>query len=270
LCFYFELLQKILSDPDNFSFLPNTNQSITIDKNTELRLNASSLNAIDDSEVNLQWTSTFSSIEMELLKLPNYSSGKYLKPIYTFQVNASQGQQEINVNNQSPIEVRIEGKMHENASLFYLSNEGWGNVGSQSLQFNEWTDINGNLNEGYFAQINQNGWYSISTEEILTSETFSTFCIELPGQYTQGNTKSFVILANDVVVPLTRVMEQGTFCSTIEVPENQPFRLIVMSSLRKGYYELFYSEQQMENGLIVAPTMEEKSIDQIKSILQDI
>jgi len=264
------LIDALLSESRSFTVPPNTNQSITIDKSTELRLNAESLFTVNQSNIDIKWSSTFSAVEMELLKLPNYTNGEYIKPIFTFEVNPTQGEENISINNQSPIELRIEAAMQEDAKLYFLSSEGWSPVGSQTLQYNEWTDVNGNVNEGYFAQITQNGWYSISTKEELGSETFSNFCIELPGEYTQGNTKSFVVLENDIIIPMSRVMAQGTFCTTIDIPIDQPMRLIVMSNLRKDNYQLYYSEQMMENGLIVAPIMEEKSIDEIKSILKDI
>lgn len=264
------LIAGLLSETSFFTFAPNTDHIITIDKISELKINASSMMELNEDNISLSWMNATSAIEMELLQLPNYSNGKYLQPLYTFDLETSQGETLIEISNQSPIELRIESDPKDGVSLFYLSNEGWSSVGNESLIYDAWTDANNIQKEGYIANITQKGWYTVANKVDLASETFSSFCIELSGEYTQGNTKSFVILENDVVVPMSRVMAQGTFCTTQNIPINQDFKLVVMSNLRADSYQMYYSEQQMENGLIVAPIMEEKSIDEIKSILEDI
>jgi len=227
------LIDELLSESSSSFEVPsNTGHVITIDESSELRINEATLLTSNESDVALNWISTLSAVDMELLKLPNYSSGKYLKPIYTFQIQNSQEDNEIAISNQSPIELRIEAEEEEEAALFFLSNEGWSNMGDATLAYGEWSNDQGEGNVGYKAEITQNGWYSIATKEGLISETFSNLCIELPGEYTQGNTKSFVVLDNDVVISMGRRMEQGTFCTTMNIPDNQPIRIIVMSSLR--------------------------------------
>jgi len=265
-----QLINELLDDPQTFKIIPNSNQLLTLDKTLELLVNEESLMELNEKDIDLHWKGTHSSVEMELLKLPNYNNGKYLKNVFSFEISTSQGEEEVDINNQVPLELRVEVQDVEEAQLFFLSNEGWSNLGSQSLEYVEWTDANGLQKQGFVAKITKNGWFSISTQEELYSETFSNFCIELPGEYLQGNTKSFVILANGIVIPMSRTMQQGTFCTSMEIPNDQTMKLVVLSSLRKGNYQLFISEQEMQNGLIVAPVMEEKTVDQIRSIIKDI
>lgn len=264
------LIDALTGEFSTFSFIPNESNTVTIDKISELKVEEPTFVVSDHTNITLSWLNAESAIGMELLKLPNYSNGKYLKPIYTFEVKLAQGSNQVEINMDSPIELRIEAEFNEQASLYFLSNEGWSSLGSQDLKYDVWVDLNGVEKSGFLVNIAQDGWYSVSTKVDLASETFSSFCIELSGEYTQGNTKSFVILENGIVVPMTRVMEQGTFCTTMNIPIDQPISVIAMSSLRKDRYEMFISQLLMENGLIVAPIMKEKSIDEIKSILENI
>ncbi len=264
------LIKALSNEGNTFSVAPATDQIIKIDEKAQLKVNASSLLSNGNTDIRLQWQNANSAIDMELLALPNFTNGKYLVPVYSFQIEATQEDAEIGININSPMELRIESNYDAEAGLFFLSNEGWSSMGSQGLVFEEWIDENGQGKSGYRINIAQKGWYSISTKVDLSAETFSSFCIELSGEYTQGNTKSFVVLENEVVAPMTRVRESGSFCTTMNIPNNQPMKLVVMSNLRENIYQMFFSEQIMENGLIVAPIMEEKSIDEIKSILENI
>lgn len=264
------LIDAILGETQSFVIEPNTEQIISIDKSSEFKVFPSTFVTDGQQDITVDWMNAQSAIEMELLDLPNYSNGKYLNPIYTFQLGATEGTNVLELNSKSSLQLSIESAFNEDVSMFYLSSEGWSAVDMADLDYHEYSDNNGNEKSGYIADIRKNGWYTLSKTVDIGSQTFSGFCIELSGEYTQKNTKSFVILENDIVVPMARVEERGTFCSTMNIPINQEIRVIVMSNIREGEYEFFYSQQMMENGLIVAPIMEDKTIDEIRSILQNI
>lgn len=264
------LINALSNGVDSYSVAPDADQIIKIDEKAHLKIRSSTFLADDDTNITLHCGKAHSAIDMELLELPNFTNGKYLVPTYSFQVEVTQGESKVDINMDAPIELWLESSFDNEVSLFFLSNEGWSSLGSQGLYFEEWIDENGQGKSGFKVNVSQKGWYSIASRVELVAETFSGFCIELSGEYTQGNTKSFVVLNNNVVAPMARVMESGKFCTTMNIPNNQPMTLIVMSNLREDIYQFYISEQVMENGLIVAPIMEEKTIDEIKSILENI
>ncbi len=262
-----ELIGELLEEPSTYQINTNTYNSINVDKTFRLIVASNSITNAEEENFSIDWTYAESAVQMELHGLPNYSNGKYLSPAFTFKLNSKD---EININQEEPLALYIESDQVEDQNLFYMSSEGWIELGTQNMIITEWSDENGFAKSGFKVLIDNFGWYTIASKVDLGSNAFSNFCIELEGQYTQSNSKSLVALENDIIVPMNRSVNQGLFCTSMNIPDNQPFKLISMSNIREGEYELFYFEAVMENGLMITPSLEPKTIQEIKDILKDI
>ena len=260
-----DLIDELLEDPLSLKVNATTTNTIAIDKTFSLLVDGESFE--ETSELTLDWTNAKNSIEMEFHDLPNYSNGKYLSPSFAFKLST---EQDLSINSSAPLQLFIESDLVEDKVLFFMTNEGWNELNSSKMIVTEWIDQNGMAKSGFRVTIDNFGWYTISSKVELASETFSNFCIELEGQYTQSNSKSLIILENDIVVPMTRSINQGLFCTSMNIPVDQPIRLISMSNLRDQQYEMFFLETQMENGLIIAPSLESITLEEIKNILENI
>lgn len=260
-----ELIDKLTDEPQSFTIPAGTSLDLKIDKTFELVIDSESFES--ETEINLEWSNPSNSIQMELRDLPNYSNGKYLSPSYAFNLSNDDG---VEIDRDNPLYLLIESNFIDDLVLFHLTNEGWSELDKSGMIVIEWTDVNGTPKSGYRVTIENFGWYSLSTKVELSSETLSSFCIELSGEYTQANSKSFVIIENDIAVPMIRSLDQGMFCTSMNIPNGQPLTVISMSNLREGQFELYFEEVEMENGLVIAPVMEKKTIEEIKFVLENI
>ena len=261
------MIAELLDEPLSFQVNAEMSQTIQIDKTFSINLNADSFAGIDEDVFTLDWINARNSIQMELHNLPHFSNNTYLAPSFTFNISSKE---EVTINSNEPLNLFIESDLVEDQYLYYMSNEGWTELDMSKLISTEWSDENGLAKSGFRVSVEQFGWYTIASKVEIAGGAVSNFCIELEGQYTQANSKSMLLLDKDVVVPITRSLNQGLFCTTMNIPVDQTIRVISMSSLRDQEYEFYYFETQMENGLIVVPNLESKSIEEIKLILENI
>lgn len=259
------MIAELLDDSQTFQVNNETNQTILIDKTFSLILDANSFTGTDSHVFSLDWINARNGIQMELHNLPHYTNNIYLSPSFTFNISTKE---DLSIN--ESIKLFIESDLVENQYLYYMSNEGWTELSMSNLVAAEWSDENGLAKSGFEVTVNQLGWYTISSKEEMSSDAVSNVCIELQGQYTQSNSKSMLLIENDIVVPISRSISGGLFCTTMNIPADQTIQLISMSNLRDEEYEFYYLETQMENGLVIAPDLEAKSIEEIKSILENI
>ncbi len=261
------MIDQLLDGPQSFEIQNGINQNVLVDKTIDLKVDAQSFSDFDGELISLEWTYAKNGVEMELYNIPHYASNYYLDPSYTFSISSPN---EVSINNDKPIELLIESDLVEGKSLFFMSSEGWSELDISKLEITEWDDENGFAKSGFKVIVENLGWYSIASKFQFAEEGQSEFCLKMEGKYTQGNSKSLILFDNDIAVPITRSLDQGLFCTSMQIPSNTTIQVISLSNLREGEYEFFYLETEMENGLIVAPTFEAKSIEEIKIILENI
>lgn len=261
------MIEELLDDPISLQVNTQTDQFIKIDKTFSLKTYDQSFINTDQEILNIDWTNARNSIQMELLNLPHYTSNNFLSPSFTFNLSSSEA---VNINKDQALELFIESDLVEDQYLFHLSSEGWYELDMSNMIATEWADEDGFAKSGYMVTVEQLGWYVIASKVDLTVGPSSNLCLELEGQYTQTNSKSMILLEKDVIIPISRSINQGLYCSTMNIAVDETVRVISMSNIREGEYEFFYLETQMENGLIVAPVLESKSIEEIKIILENI
>lgn len=252
------------------SRLINTNEDVSLYfDQAKITIPEGSLESPEEEKIMLHWTETNNALDLFLSKISNSIGESFIMPSFYFDLDLSN---ESRINEDEPLTVFVEVESLKGLDLFEFNKEtnNW-EVSPSSFEIQESVDESGNTIYGASLLINHKGKYCLGTRVNFGSGESRDVCVSLPGEYNSSNSIAFVKLEDNLIIPLSRTQELGTFCRINQLPVVGDMTLVVLTNIRIGQYEIFIEDllEDNENVNLEALLLIE-NLDIIKDILKNI
>lgn len=202
--------------------------------------------------------------------------GDLLESAGVFYIDATQNGEELELNQN--IEIQVVSDNTEDMRLFFWTpgielglNDGWRTLNGSSAEQSEWTTMGTMENvSGYTLKFDHLDWINCDRFQNLEDDQLTSFCLNLPDDYNNTNTISYVIYEDfNSIIRIPGNLNNNEFC----YPENSApigynVSIVVIRVQDDNQYELGI----VENVAITANmnqdiNMEALSLEQILDIL---
>ncbi len=252
------------------SKLINSNEEISLNyEHAKINISAGSIDGSNEEKIMVHLTESRNALEVYLSNISNTIGESFLMPSYYFNLELSN---EAQIKEEQPLTIFVEIESLKGLSLFeYNVATGNWDESSSDFEIQESIDESGTNVNGALITVDQVGNYILGSRVNFSSMENRDICVSLSGEYNSNNSLAFVKLKDNLVVPLERIEQLGTFCRLNQLPIEQEFTLVVLTNIRVNQYEIYVEEFQgdIENVNIDAVLLPEE-IENIKIILQDL
>ena len=222
-----------------------------------------------ESKIMLHLKESRNVVDVILSGVSSAIGESFIMPTHYFEINLSN---DASINPDKPITIFVEIESLKGLDLFkYNDSTSKWEVSDFDFEIQEQQDEIGASIYGALISINELGKYSLGSLVNFGNLENRDVCVTLPGEYNSTNSISFLKLDENIVVPLERSSELGTFCKLNQLPVDTEMKLVVLANIRMNLYEIFVQEFPEENeNIALDAVLSERELEEIRALLKDI